>query len=205
MANPAVPPPIVVDCERIVDGFLAQPINAITSLAFVLGGVVIALRRPDRRMFGMLVTLVGVGSFLFHGPMPYESEWLHDSTIGWVLAAVLLDRHRHWLWGAIPALSLVFAVAPAAADPLMVVMAVAAVVREAGRGLRLRSVAAPASLGMLAVGAGIGTLSRTDWPWCSPDGMIQGHAVWHLLAAGALYVWGTYAWPREQPTDVTDV
>jgi hypothetical protein len=191
----AVEPPIIVDCERIVHGFLAQPVNAATSLAFVVAGALVAWRRPDRRFFGLLVALVGVGSFLFHGPMPYQAEWLHDVTIGWVLAAVALDRARHWMWTAIPALALVFALVPAAADPIMVVIAAGLVISEGTRGFRLRNPVGPLSLAVLAVGAGVGTMSRTGWPWCDPDSLIQGHAVWHLLAASALFIWGVFTRP----------
>lgn len=192
----ATNPPIVVDCERIAQGFLAQPVNALTSLALVLAGVAIPFRRPDRRLFGMLVALVGVGSFLFHGPLPHQSEWLHDVTIGWVLAAVALDRSRQWLWGAIPALGVLFALWPPGADPVMVLIATGVVIGEAIRGLRHRTFASPAAVGVLILGGGIGTMSRTGWPWCDPDSLIQGHAVWHILAAVALFVWGTFSWRR---------
>ena len=193
----ALDPPIIVDCERIARGFLAQPVNALTSLAFVLAGAMIALRRPDRRLLGLLVGLVGVGSFLFHGPVPFQSEWLHDVTIGWVLAAVVLDRRRHFVWWAIPAVGVLFVIWPGGADPIMVVMATLAVIGEANRGLRQRDVATSVSVGTLVLGGGIGSMSRTGWPWCDPDSLFQGHAVWHVLAAAALYVWGTYTW-REQ-------
>jgi hypothetical protein len=189
----AIEPPIIGDCERIVHGFLAQPVNAITSLAFVVAGALVAWRRPDRRFFGLLVALVGVGSFLFHGPMPHRAEWLHDASIGWVLAAVALDRARHWLWVAIPAVSLAFALLPVAADPVMVILAAGLVISEGARGVRLRNPVGPLSLAVLAVGAGVGTMSRTGWPWCEPNSLIQGHAVWHVLAASALFIWGRYA------------
>lgn len=197
----AINPPIVVDCERIVQGFLAQPVNAVTSLSFVIAGSLIAWQRPDRRLFGLLVGLVGAGSFLFHGPMPFQSEWLHDVTIGWVLAAVALDRKRQWLYLVIPIVAVTFAVWPSGADPIMVLMAAVVVAGEATRGLRQRVVAAPASVGVLVLGAGIGTMSRTGWPWCDPDSLIQGHAVWHLLAATALFVWGTYSGGEQARAD----
>lgn len=193
MAPLAIEPPIIVDCERILDGFFAQPVNAVTSIAFVVAGALIVARRPDRRMFGLLVGLIGVGSFLFHGPMPYDSEWLHDVTIGWVLGAVILDRRRRWLWWAIPVTGMVFALWPAGADPIMVSMATVVLIVGAARGIRLKALAAPASVGMLVLGAGIGTMGRSGWPWCEPDSLVQGHAVWHLLAASALFVWGTYS------------
>jgi hypothetical protein len=32
-------------------------------------------------------------------------------------------------------------------------------------------------------------VGRTASPWCDPDSLLQGHAVWHLLAAAALAAW----------------
>ena len=60
-------------CERIGPGFWAEPINAVTNLAFILAAV-IGWRAFSRRggddvailWLVIVVTAVGVGSFLFH-------------------------------------------------------------------------------------------------------------------------------------------
>ncbi len=63
-------------CERLGPGLWAEPLNAVTNLAFILAGILLvaALRRaepPVRRdpaILGLvaLVFLVGIGSGLFH-------------------------------------------------------------------------------------------------------------------------------------------
>jgi len=64
------------DCEHLRDGVLAQPVNALSSAAFVLAGGVVAAwasARPDLRhdlAAGLSVGLVaaGLGSIDYHGP-----------------------------------------------------------------------------------------------------------------------------------------
>jgi Ceramidase len=44
-----------------------------------------------------------------------------------------------------------------------------------------------ASLGAILAAFGVWGLSTTDGPWCNPDSLIQGHAIWHLLDAVSVY------------------
>ena len=76
------------DCELVRDATLAQPVNALTSLAYVVAGaVVIASARRRHRpfvaamVFGSCVIAIGIGSVLFHGPQPAGSRLLHDLPI----------------------------------------------------------------------------------------------------------------------------
>ena len=46
-----------------------------------------------------------------------------------------------------------------------------------------RWIAGPA----LAVGLAAQGLGRTGGPWCRPDSLLQPHALWHVLTAGALW------------------
>jgi hypothetical protein len=186
------------DCERIGTGLLSQPVNALTSLAFVPGGFWVASRRPDRREFATITALVGVGSFLAHGPRWPGSLWAHDVTLAWALAAIAVDgwppsRRR----AVLASIATLFAAAPKTAQPVSVGLAAAAI----GRELRSRPAAETAPvLGLAALGAAIGTMSRTGWPWCRPDSLLQGHGVWHVLAAAALTRWGTRSRPGPAAT-----
>jgi hypothetical protein len=179
----------LTDCEAIRDAFLSQPANAITSLSFVIAGVLVSVRNPRRRLFGLAVALVGMGSFAAHGPRLPGSEWLHDVTIAWVLVVVLVEGFpRRWSMGAVPGVGALFAVAPVAGDAVLVALAGLVIGREMLPARRTG--AGVAAVAILAVGALIGTLSRTGWPLCNPDTLAQGHAVWHVMAAVALAVWG---------------
>lgn len=36
---------------------------------------------------------------------------------------------------------------------------------------------------VLATGLGFWAVTRTGGPWCSPDSVVQGHALWHVWAS----------------------
>jgi hypothetical protein len=49
-----------------------------------------------------------------------------------------------------------------------------------------------AGLGIFAVAFAIWNVSRTGGAWCSPESLLQGHALWHLLSAvsvGCFYLY----------------
>jgi uncharacterized membrane protein YidH (DUF202 family) len=162
-----------------------------------------AAARRTRTALGVLVVLVGVGSVVQHGPSPSWNAVVHDPPLLGALALVAADavadlvgrplRTWWWLAPALADVALAAAGGPAstAAQVGVAVVAVAAsVVRTARRtAVRRRTVAA---LALLAAGSAAGTLSRAGWPLCDADGplgvTLQGHAVWHVLAAVALWV-----------------
>ena len=138
-------------------GLLAQPVNALSSLAFLPAGVltvVAAVRATGRLRLHLAVYAaaligVGLGSFAYHGPQPAWAGWAHDGSIGLaVVCAILLaatagtGRTRVWRTGPGRLSAAVFAVA------------------------------------LVAYVAG-----RTGSPLCDPDCWIQLHAVWHVLVA----------------------
>lgn len=146
------------DCERARGGVLAQPCNAVTSLAFVLAGAFILdrgarsrHRRASRILFGATTVATGIGSGLYHGPQPAYAQRLHDLPIIAVLSQVALfeiDRVRR---GHLP-------------EPRAYAAALASV-----------------SLGAVAYKGG-----RTSSRLCNPDSVVQLHGVWHLCAAFSL-------------------
>jgi hypothetical protein len=76
------------DCEAIVGGLLGQPVNSLTTLAFVAGGLVV-WARTRRRLIAMAMIATGIGSWLFHGPMPPYAQVVHDVTL-WLLVGMTL-------------------------------------------------------------------------------------------------------------------
>jgi hypothetical protein len=74
------------DCERIHDGFLAQPANALSSLAFVLAAVPLS-RRPAWRWVAAALAFEGVGSVAYHGPGGRVSKFVHDAGLVALAAA----------------------------------------------------------------------------------------------------------------------
>jgi hypothetical protein len=75
-----------VDCERASDGWLDEPVNALSSVAYVVAGV--WMWRRDRWQGAALVA-VGAGSVAYHGFGGTMARWLHDATIA-ALAVVLV-------------------------------------------------------------------------------------------------------------------
>lgn len=71
------------DCEAIRSGFLAQPANAVSALAFVAAGLYV-LRRRRWVAWGGGLLAVGAGSFAYHGPQPGWAGFAHDAPIAWL-------------------------------------------------------------------------------------------------------------------------
>jgi hypothetical protein len=51
---------------------------------------------------------------------------------------------------------------------------------------------------LLGAGAAIRALADDGGPWCRPDALVTGHAIWHLAAAAALVALIGYL--RSHPT-----
>ncbi len=202
------------DCELINDGGLAQPVNAISSLAFSAIGVALLVwaaaaagwERRFRYVTAGLFIVTGFGSFLYHGPQWVGSLFAHDITFLAVLAVVAgthltlaLGRSERTAWTAIGTLIAIYAVTllvwPTATN---VLTASAVVLLIAGDiplhrygGLDARWYTAALVLIVLAV-VFLG-LGRSGAPLCDPESVFQPHGLWHILSAAALgaYLLGT--------------
>lgn len=189
-------------CEQTTDGFLTEPVSALSSLAFVAGGATVIRTAPggsSRRPYGALVTGIGLGSFVQHGPNPTWADLAHDLPLAGTLAFVaadaaadLTDRPRREWWWAGATLTLVPLIvrAPAKADLVQAGMAALAVGLTLARARQRPQVRRRIAwaVGLLAVGGTVEVLAQDGKPLCDPDSLLQGHAVWHLLSAAALTV-----------------
>lgn len=210
-------------CERYRDGFLGQPVNTVTSLAFVAAGagVLVASRgkhgdaasREQRTVYGLLVAGVGVGSFIQHGPHPDWQAYAHDLPLAAVLVFVAADAasdllgrelpRRSWL---VPSLMMVPVVAagPAVSTTVQAVMASAAIGLNLVRARRHPAVrrAVLSALAAAAAGSVIGTLTDHT-SLCRAGNLVQGHAAWHVLAAAALWLLAPAVGARRPPSTVS--
>lgn len=184
------------DCEMLVEGFLKQPANALTTLAFVVAGVFVLIR-PRMRWVGWGLVATGVGSFIFHGPMPSWGEWIHDVTMVWLIL-IIAGLGRRWerftQLPGLAALSVLLAFTPALGDPLAVALTALAVV---GLMWRDRSPALFGSMMLLAGAAVLGRMGTSEGPWCEPDSFLQPHGAWHVGAAIAV-AWWALSWDEAQ-------
>jgi hypothetical protein len=207
------------DCEAWRPGLLHQPVNALSSLAFAVAGVWVAVRpgagRADRvggAVYAGALIGNGVGSFLYHGPGWPGAAFVHDAAIPAAVLFIAVEDVallRGWTSGRrlrAYALSLgaawsVLAVVPTAGvavTALTGTLAAGAEVWLAAAAARRRDPSggprrarAPAVLAFTIAGlAGAAVLAgRTGSPLCRPDSLLQGHALWHVLAAAALLGW----------------
>ena len=176
------------DCELITEGLLGQPVNTVTTAAFLLAGLVVA-SRPWVRWVGIALIATGLGSFLFHGPMPPVAEWAHDVSLAWLILVVAGLGTAWERWALLPGLAglgLLFALAPPLADPIAVGLTVFAVVSLIRRD---RSAATLAPVALLAALAIVGRLGASGGPWCDPASIWQLHGLWHVGSALAVAWW----------------
>jgi hypothetical protein len=215
------------DCEQLGDGLLAQPVNALTSFAYVLVGLAIAIaaaRRVDRPIpsyvYAACIAAIGLGSVAFHGPQPAGSRVMHDLPI--LIAAVFILCHDLGL--LVPRFTRVltaFAIGVAIATALTLIsveagaVATGAVLLAVGvaeilvhrRGLRSPepSVALIWMLVGVALVAGASwILGRTDSPVCDPDGVVQLHGLWHVVSSLIFGLWWWMAIGSGTPTGNED-
>jgi hypothetical protein len=148
------------DCERLRPGWLAQPANAISSLAYLAVGAWLlwqsfrsSVDRPARLAAGSATVGVGVGSIAYHGPQPGWASLAHDVGV-WSLALVILVENVRML--AVP-------------TTRRLVMAA------------WRSTAPWMALALAAYVAG-----RAGSRYCHPSAVWQFHAIWHVLSAVVL-------------------
>jgi hypothetical protein len=84
------------DCEALRDGLLAQPMNSLSSLAYVVAGAYVA-RKGGRAAPAVALVAVSVGSVLYHGPMPPGAGIAHDASLVCFSATVVHAAWRHRL------------------------------------------------------------------------------------------------------------
>ena len=202
------------DCEELGDGWLVQPVNAVTSFAYVAVGIAIAIvatRRVDRPLhsyvYAISVAAIGLGSVAFHGPQPVGSRVMHDLpiliTAVYILcddAALLRPQFSSILGafgiGAVAATALTIASPDAGAvatGVVLVAVGVAEVIIHRRR-LRSRSGTGPSVLPWVIVGVALVAgaswlLGRTDGPACDPGGILQFHGVWHAISSLLFGLW----------------
>ena len=84
------------DCEAIGEGFLAQPANAVSSLAFTAVGIAVwvwaasarGFERTYRLVFGAALAVAGIGSVAYHGPQNAYAAELHDWSLIVIVAMI---------------------------------------------------------------------------------------------------------------------
>lgn len=188
-------------CERLGPGYWAEPVNAVTNLAFVLAAGAMWSRTRggrDRVETALIAVLaaIGLGSFLFHTHAQVWAALADTAPIAaFVLIFIYAINRSGWGLRRWPALLLTAGFFPYAAATVPLFGLVPGLGGSAGYApiplliliyallLRRR---APALARGLAAGAGILILSITfralDVPLCD-SWPLGTHFLWHLLNA----------------------
>ncbi|HKY66990.1 MAG TPA: hypothetical protein VJM49_11495 [Acidimicrobiales bacterium] len=103
------------DCEALHRGVLGQPVNGMSSLAYVVAAGYV-LHRGGPPAPALALALVGVGSVLYHGPMPPGAGFVHDASLVAVPAAALAVGWRRRTFPRPPAVALAALAAGAVAN-----------------------------------------------------------------------------------------
>ncbi|MDG5485069.1 hypothetical protein [Mycolicibacterium gadium] len=119
------------DCERVVHATWAQPVLAVTSLAYVVVGLAVLASAVRARgalaaAAGVVLVAVGAGSVIYHGPQPPWAGTAHDWPIIAMavvyVAGLAFTVRREWrVWlaaAAILAIALIAYVAGRSGSPL---------------------------------------------------------------------------------------
>jgi hypothetical protein len=198
-------------CERLDPSFWAEPVNAITNLAFLIAAAVMWPRvrgmRSGQVLAGVLA-VIGIGSGLFH---TFAQVWAGVADVLPILAFILIyiavANRDFWgmrpVWAYVAALGFV----PFAAATVPLFQLVPGLGGSAGYapvpllillyavGLRRRL---PVTSRNLAIGAGILILSilfrSLDMPICAAI-PLGTHFLWHILNA-LMLAWMIETWRR---------
>jgi len=217
-------PPNVDWCEEELCAWVVNPADSASNVAYVIFGVVMlaTTRRSDAapsvRLFGPASILVGLFSFAYHATYTYFFQFF-DFVGMFVFCFAVVTANAVRLQWIQPASTAVFCfvgvvvfsglvpIVSMTAIPIQVLVLLLALVimgQEFAAFRREGPLDPPAprrlffaALGLLALGlaASVADLTRT---WCDPTNhWIQGHALWHVLSAAALYL--LFLYYRELP------
>jgi hypothetical protein len=203
----ALTPGTVRFCEDRLCGWIAEPANTWSSLAYVVAGVWLIVthtrRAGDARLWAVAAAelLIGFGSIAFHGTGTFAGEFL-DQVGMFMLSCLILSfaagksfglssARTAQLYAATTVVSsLSLLVIPPAGIPLFAVELASGLVwglvqwRRAADRAPYRHFLT--GIGVFLFSFGIWTLDITRVA-CRPDNhVLTGHAVWHVLNAIAI-------------------
>ena len=79
------------DCERFHDGLVAEPVNALSSVAYIAAGAYVW---RHNRPAGAALVAVGIGSLASHGPGGTLAQVLHNGAIVVLVGIVVVALPR---------------------------------------------------------------------------------------------------------------
>jgi hypothetical protein len=188
-------------CERLDFTFWAEPLNAMTNLAFLIAAFVMWRRVKGQGMplavaLTVILAIIGIGSFLFH---TFATHWASTADVlpilVFILVYVYIANFAYWGFGVWAAIGLTGLFIPYAAATVPIFNGLGFLGSSAGYapvplliyayGILLRKRLPEVAKGLI-IGATILVVSlafRTiDEPICS-DLPMGTHFIWHILNA----------------------
>ncbi|AMO72764.1 ceramidase domain-containing protein [Sphingorhabdus sp. M41] len=211
-------------CEMPRTGaLLLQPVNSLSSLGFVFAGFLMILLARSRdwvsafpplsaSVLGGAAIIVGIGSVLLHATLTLWGQFF--DVLGMYLISGFFLISALAKWRDIPdqraiiyyallcaVLVAILYVLPDVRRWLFAVILLAAIILELALARPLRR---QVRTGYYIAGLVANIVAFTIWnldqrgQLCAPESLWQGHAVWHLLGAGAL--WFAFLYYRSERT-----
>jgi hypothetical protein len=192
-------------CEALTGGPMAQPCNAVSSLAFVAVGLYLFRLCSGRslyRLFPVSCVLVGVSSFLYHASWTFFFQ-VFDVSSMYMMSCLLLSFNA-WRLGLLSSRRLPEAYAVLVAASIVVMVMLKGRSGETLFGIEIAAAAAMEALllkrgsgaryGHFVRGLAVFLAALAVWVLdvkeivCAPENhYLQGHALWHVLNALCFY------------------
>lgn len=181
-------------CEAIRQGLIAQPANFWSSFAFVPAGALLWVKGASR-LYAVALFAVGAGSAFYHASLTLAGQVADVAGMYCVAALAILyalQRSRKisggavvlWFAAAVPPLIWVQVEFAGVRRYVFAALIVGVLIAERGSQWRPQFKRA-----LLAFAIGFAfwavDLSRIA---CAPNGLLQGHAVWHTMGAAAAWL-----------------
>ncbi len=203
-------------CEAMLCGYIRQPANSLSNMAFIISGILILLREKGKKGFspyhlmGVASISIGITSGIYHASMTFFWQFFDVSSMFMlILLALTFNLTRvGWLkWSQfvwaylimlITSMGLMLLIQGKSGEWIFAIEVTLTMIVEALiYRQKQRSDFKPffQAIGIFLLSFVIWTGDIQGW-WCDPDNhILQGHAAWHVL--NAFTIWYLYKFYKQ--------